>query len=27
MDDPETDESPGLAFYCPNCAEREFEGP
>ena len=27
MDDPETDESPALAFYCPKCAEREFEGP
>ena len=23
-DDPETDEPPKLAFYCPECAEREF---
>jgi hypothetical protein len=23
-DDPETDEPPALAFYCPTCAEREF---
>jgi len=23
-DDPELDESPALAFYCPDCAEREF---
>ena len=24
VDDPETDEPPALAFYCPSCAEREF---
>jgi hypothetical protein len=24
MDDPEEDEFPALAFYCPICAEREF---
>ncbi|MBA3842779.1 MAG: hypothetical protein H0X39_09200 [Actinobacteria bacterium] len=24
VDDPETDELPSLAFYCPACAEREF---
>jgi hypothetical protein len=23
-DDPELDEAPALAFYCRNCAEREF---
>jgi hypothetical protein len=23
-DDPTEDEPPGLAFYCPTCAEREF---
>jgi hypothetical protein len=23
-DDPELDEPPELAFYCPNCARREF---
>jgi len=23
-DDPETDEPPALAFYCPACADREF---
>ena len=23
-DDPENDEPPALAFYCPECAEREF---
>jgi hypothetical protein len=23
-DDPELDEPPALAFYCPACAEREF---
>ena len=23
-DDPETDEEPRLAFYCPECSEREF---
>lgn len=23
-DDPETSEPPQLAFYCPGCAEREF---
>jgi hypothetical protein len=23
-DDPECDEPPALAFYCPACAEREF---
>lgn len=25
VDDPETDEPPTLAFYCPDCARREFE--
>jgi hypothetical protein len=25
-DDPELDESPGLAFFCLPCAEREFGG-
>lgn len=25
-DDPETDETPELAFYCPQCAELEFGG-
>jgi hypothetical protein len=24
VDDPEIDEPPALAFYCPTCAEREF---
>jgi hypothetical protein len=24
VDDPELDESPALAFYCPDCARREF---
>jgi hypothetical protein len=24
VDDPETDEAPALAFYCPTCAQREF---
>ncbi len=24
VDDPELDEPPALAFYCPACAEREF---
>jgi hypothetical protein len=24
VDDPETDEPPALAFYCPTCAQREF---
>lgn len=24
-DDPEYDEPPRLAFYCPECARREFE--
>ena len=24
VDDPELDEPPALAFYCPTCAEREF---
>jgi hypothetical protein len=23
-DDPELDEAPALAFYCPDCAAREF---
>jgi hypothetical protein len=23
-DDPDTDEPPALAFYCPTCAQREF---
>lgn len=23
-DDPETNEPPQLSFYCPDCAEREF---
>jgi hypothetical protein len=26
-DDPEEGEPPALAFYCPDCAEREFGGP
>jgi hypothetical protein len=26
-DDPELDEPPALAFYCPACAEREFGRP
>jgi hypothetical protein len=26
VDDPELDEPPALAFYCPSCAEREFGG-
>jgi hypothetical protein len=25
VDDPETDEPPALAFYCPTCAAREFD--
>jgi hypothetical protein len=24
VDDPEEDDPPELAFYCPTCAEREF---
>jgi hypothetical protein len=24
VDDPDTDELPALAFYCPTCAQREF---
>jgi hypothetical protein len=24
VDDPETNEPPALALYCPTCAEREF---
>jgi hypothetical protein len=24
VDDPDTDEPPALAFYCPSCAAREF---
>jgi hypothetical protein len=24
-DDPELDEPPALAFYCPDCAAREFD--
>jgi hypothetical protein len=24
IDDPETNEPPALALYCPTCAEREF---
>jgi hypothetical protein len=24
VDDPELDEPPALAYYCPTCAEREF---
>jgi hypothetical protein len=24
IDDPEFDEAPALAFYCPACADREF---
>jgi hypothetical protein len=24
MDEPFADELPALAFFCPNCAEREF---
>ena len=27
MDDPEEGDLPALAFYCPDCAEREFGGP
>jgi hypothetical protein len=27
VDDPEQGGLPGLAFYCPSCAEREFGGP
>ena len=27
MEDPDRHEQPALAFYCPTCAEREFEGP
>ncbi len=26
-DDPERDEPPALAFYCPACADREFGRP
>jgi hypothetical protein len=26
IDDPNEDEEPALAFYCPVCAEREFGG-
>ena len=26
VDDPELDEPPALAFYCPACARREFDG-
>lgn len=26
VDDPEVDEPPALAFYCPSCASREFDG-
>jgi hypothetical protein len=26
-DDPELNESPALAFYCPACADREFGPP
>ncbi len=26
-DDPEVDEPPALAFYCPTCAAREFDAP
>jgi hypothetical protein len=26
VDDPELDEPPALAFYCPDCARREFDG-
>lgn len=26
IDEPELDEPPTLAFYCPTCAEREFSG-
>jgi hypothetical protein len=25
-DDPDADEEPRLAFYCPECAQREFGG-
>ena len=27
VDDPSRDELPELAFYCPDCAAREFEQP
>jgi hypothetical protein len=27
MDDPELEELPALAFYCPSCSEREFGCP
>jgi hypothetical protein len=27
MDDPEQEEFPALALYCPACSEREFDGP
>jgi hypothetical protein len=27
IDDPEFDEPPALAFYCPACADREFGTP
>jgi hypothetical protein len=26
-DDPELNEPPALAFFCPACAEREFDAP
>jgi hypothetical protein len=26
IDDPELDEPPALAFFCPACADREFGG-
>jgi hypothetical protein len=26
IDDPETTEPPALAFFCPSCARREFDG-
>jgi hypothetical protein len=25
VDDPDEDEPPALAFYCPSCAHREFD--
>jgi hypothetical protein len=25
-DDPDVDDEPALTFYCPSCAEREFDG-
>lgn len=27
IDEPETDDEPKLAFWCPDCAEREFGRP